>query len=201
MAVASRIKLPVALARSMIQKALFLVIAIVGARACAESPFVIRVVDADTKRGVPLVELKTTHNVRFFTDNSGTVAIDDAGLANEEVFFFVTSHGHGYEYPKDGFGYRGRRLRVEPGKSVELTISRLNVAERLYRVTGVGLYEHALHAGQTPPIEAPKRRSITASSSGFGATPSGSDTPWETFRRRPPLQSCRPMAGSIRTSA
>jgi hypothetical protein len=98
-----------------------------------------------------MVELKTTHNVRFFTDNSGTVAIADAALANQEVFFFVSSHG--YEFPKDGFGYHGRRLRVEPGESVEIVLSRLNIAERLYRVTGAGLYQHAALAGQTPPIE------------------------------------------------
>jgi hypothetical protein len=117
-------------------------------------PFLVRVVDAETKRGLPLVELKTTHNVRFFTDNAGLVAIDDAGLMDQEVFFFVTSHG--YEFPKDGFGYRGTRMRIEPGRSQELTVKRLNVAERMYRITGAGLYEHALRAGQKPPLKEPR---------------------------------------------
>jgi hypothetical protein len=117
-------------------------------------PFLVRVVDADTKRGVPLVELRTTHNVRLFTDNAGLVAIDDAGLMNQEVFFFVASHG--YEFSKDGFGYRGTRLRVEPGRSRELAIKRLNIAERLYRVTGAGRYEHTLRAGQKSPLKAPR---------------------------------------------
>jgi hypothetical protein len=117
-------------------------------------PYLVRVVDADTKRGVPLVELKTTHNVRFFTDNAGLVAIDDAGLMNQEVFFFVASHG--YEFPKDGFGYRGSRLRFEPGGSRELAIKRLNIAERMYRVTGAELYQHALRAGQRSPLKEPR---------------------------------------------
>lgn len=116
-------------------------------------PFLVRVVDADSKRGVPLVELKTTHNVRFFTDNAGLVAIDDAALMNQEVFLFIASHG--YEFAKDGFGYRGTRMRVEPGGLRELAIKRVNIAERLYRVTGAGLYEHALRAGQKAPIQAP----------------------------------------------
>jgi hypothetical protein len=117
-------------------------------------PYVVRVVDADSKRGVPLVELKTTHNVRYFTDNAGLVAIDDAGLLNQEVFFFVTSQG--YEFPQDGFGYRGVRLRVEPGASRELAIKRLNIAERFYRITGAGLYQHAVRAGQSTPLKAPR---------------------------------------------
>jgi hypothetical protein len=117
-------------------------------------PFLVRVVDADTKRGVPLVELKTTHNVRYVTDNAGLVAIDDVGLMNQEVFFFVASHGH--EFPKDGFGYRGTRLRVEPGGSRDLAIKRLNIAERLYRVTGAGLYQHALRAGEKSPVKEPR---------------------------------------------
>jgi hypothetical protein len=116
-------------------------------------PFLVRLVDADTKRRVPLVELKTTHNLRYFTDNAGLVAIDDAGLMNQEVFFFIASHG--YEFAKDGFGYRGARLLVEPGASRELAIKRLNIAERLYRVTGAGLYEHSLRAGQKAPIKKP----------------------------------------------
>jgi hypothetical protein len=135
----------------MIRKAIVAIWILSAATAVAAEPFVLRVVDEDTGRGVPLVELKTTHNVRYYTDNAGLVAIDDAGLLGEEVFFFVESHG--YQFPKDGFGYRGKRLRVESGKTAELKLTRINIAERLYRVTGTELYQHAIRAGERAPIE------------------------------------------------
>src|SRR4051795_4244935 len=75
--------------------------------------FKIQVVDEQTNRGVPLVELTTTADVSYFTDSNGLVAFDDPGLMGKQVFFFVKSHG--YEFPKDGFGYRGTRLNVTEG--------------------------------------------------------------------------------------
>ena len=73
--------------------------------------FTITVVDASTGRGVPLVELRTTHGVRLYTDSAGVAAFHEPGLMNQKVFFHVKSHG--YEYPKDAFGYRGVRLYLK----------------------------------------------------------------------------------------
>lgn len=39
----------------------------------ASQPFVIQIVDDESGRGVPLVELKTVDNVRYVTDNGGLV--------------------------------------------------------------------------------------------------------------------------------
>ena len=100
--------------------------------------FAIRVVDAGTGRGVPLVELKTVNHLRYYTDSNGWVAFREPGLMNRQLFFHVRSHG--YEYPKDGFGYRGKRLSTAPGTEAVLKLKRLNIAERLYRVTGGGIY-------------------------------------------------------------
>ena len=100
--------------------------------------FAIHVIDAQTGRGVPLVELRTVHNVRYYTDSAGLVAFSEPGLMDQEVFFFVTSDG--YEYPADGFGMRGTRLQVQAGDEATLKLERLNIAERLYRVTGGGIY-------------------------------------------------------------
>ena len=41
--------------------------------------FKITVVDEETGRGVPLVELKTTNNVRFYTDSNGIIAFFEPG--------------------------------------------------------------------------------------------------------------------------
>ncbi len=116
-------------------------------------PFAIQVVDADTGRAVPLVELRTVPGRSYYTDNAGFVAVDDEALTDQEVFFTVTSHG--YEFAADGFGFRGKRFRVKPGETERISIQRKNIAERLYRITGVGLYEHAVRLGQAPPLQHP----------------------------------------------
>jgi hypothetical protein len=120
---------------------------------CLAAPFVITVVDDQTGRGVPLVELTLTNEQRFLSDSAGLVAFDEPGLMNQRVFFSVASHG--YEFPKDGFGIRGVALEVKSGGETKIKIKRLNVAQRLYRVTGGGIYRDSVLAGRTPPIDQP----------------------------------------------
>ncbi len=133
-----------------------------GIQTVNAAPFGIRVVDEATGRGVPLVELRTVAGTSYYTDNAGLAAIDEAALIDQEVFFNVSSHG--YEFAADGFGIRGKRLRVTPGTIEEITIQRKNIAERLYRITGVGLYEHAVRLGQSTPLEHPLRNASVAGS-------------------------------------
>lgn len=115
--------------------------------------FKITVVDEATNRGVPLMELRTVNNIRYFTDSNGVVAFYEPGLMGENVFFHV--EGHGYEFPKDGFGYRGVRLKVVPGAEATLKVKRINIAQRLYRMTGAGIYRDTVLTGGTPPTERP----------------------------------------------
>ncbi len=115
--------------------------------------FKIEVVDEQTGRGVPLVELRTVNNIRQYTDSNGIVAFYEPGLMNRRVFFHVNSHG--YEFPKDGFGFRGKSLEVTPGGSARLKIKRINIAERLYRVTGAGIYRDSVLVGHEVPIREP----------------------------------------------
>ena len=115
--------------------------------------FKIKVVDEQTGRGVPLVELKTVNHVRYYTDSAGLVAFYEPGLMNQKVFFYVKSHG--YEFPKDGFGFAGAALDVKEGGSAQLKVKRLNIAERLYRVTGEGIYRDSVLAGEAVPLRQP----------------------------------------------
>jgi hypothetical protein len=115
--------------------------------------FCIKVIDDASGRGVPLVELKTVNNIRYYTDSAGIVAFNEPGLMSQSVFFHVKSHG--YEYPTDRFGYRGIRLQIRPGGEATLKIKRINIAERLYRVTGAGIYRDSMLAGKPAPIEQP----------------------------------------------
>lgn len=121
--------------------------------ATAVEPFAIRVVDAATGRGVPLVELKTVHHVRYVTDNAGYVAFDEPGLVGQRVWFSIRSHG--YRIPRDGFGYAGVALETRPGGEAEIRIERLNLAERLYRITGAGLYRDSVILGRPAPLAEP----------------------------------------------
>jgi hypothetical protein len=116
-------------------------------------PFAIEVVDEATGRGVPLIELRTTDAARFVTDNAGLVAFDEPGLMDTEVFFGIK--GHGYEYPADGFGIRGVRLKPTSGGRATVRINRINIAERLYRITGSGLYRDSLLLGRSTPLKHP----------------------------------------------
>ncbi len=126
---------------------------VLGVTASAGEPFVIKVVDEATGRGVPLVKLSTVHKVNYLTDNAGVVAFDEPGLMHGPVFFTVSSHG--YEFSKDSLGFRGRRLMAVPGKSATISIKRINIAERLCRLTGAGLYHHSVQAGLPVPIRQP----------------------------------------------
>jgi hypothetical protein len=111
------------------------------------------VVDEENGRGVPLVELRTVNNIRYFTDSNGIVAFDEPGLMNHKVFFTVISHG--YQFEADGFGFRGKALDVAAGGSARLTIKRVNIARRLYRVTGAGIYRDSVLTGDLIPIGQP----------------------------------------------
>lgn len=116
-------------------------------------PFKIQVVDEQTGRGVPLVELKTTDATTYYTDSNGIVAFEEPGLMNQDIFFSLKSHG--YEFPQDGFGSRGKALKTVPGGSAQLSIKRLNIAERLYRITGPGIYRDTVLVGEKAPLKAP----------------------------------------------
>ena len=115
--------------------------------------FQITVVDAATGRGVPLVELRMVNGVRYVTDSAGIVAFHEPGLMNTVVYFGVRSHG--YEFSKDGFGYRGARVRITPGGKVVLKVHRKNIAQRLYRITGAGIYRDSVLLGKKVPIRKP----------------------------------------------
>ncbi|MCX7046745.1 MAG: hypothetical protein NTX50_14825 [Candidatus Sumerlaeota bacterium] len=115
--------------------------------------FQIQVVDDKTNRGVPLVELETVNHLRYVTDSAGRVAFYEPALMGQSIFFFVRSHG--YEYPKDGFGNAGLALTTTAGKQSTIRIKRINIAERLYRLTGEGIYLDTFLLGETAPIAEP----------------------------------------------
>ncbi|MPY86542.1 MAG: hypothetical protein GEU99_01315 [Luteitalea sp.] len=108
-------------------------------------PCRIEVVEKGSGWPVPLVELRTTHHVRFVTDNAGVIAFDLPELMGRETWFNVI--GHGYEVPKDGLGSRGVRLTPEPGETLKVEVNRTVIARRLGRITGGGLFAESQKLG------------------------------------------------------
>ena len=115
--------------------------------------FGIRVVDAATGRGVPLAELTTNNQITYVTDSNGWAAINEIGLMGNETFFALQSHG--YIVPKDGFGYAGVRLTPQPGRRVSVKITPQNIAERMCRLTGGGIYHDSVLLKEPTPLQNP----------------------------------------------
>lgn len=106
----------------------------------------IEVVEKGTGWPVPLVELRTTHHVRFVTDNAGVVAFDLPELMERQIWLDVISPG--YEVPADGFGSRGIRLTPKPGTTLKMEVQRTSIAKRLGRITGAGLFGESQKFGE-----------------------------------------------------
>ncbi len=109
----------------------------------------IRVVDAETSRGIPLARAVTLNGIARFTDSAGLIAFQEPGLMGRDVFFDVSSPG--YEMPADGFGVRGRTLRTTPGTTATVALRRVLPARRLYRITGAGIYRDSALLGAPVP--------------------------------------------------
>lgn len=123
------------------------------ALAGAAEPFGIHVVDEHTGRGVPLVTLTTTNHMSFTTDSAGWIAFDEPGLMERVVHFTIRAPG--YAVAKDGFGFAGVKLTPRHGGKAEVKVMRTNIAERLYRITGQGIYRDSTLLGLEAPLPRP----------------------------------------------
>ena len=108
----------------------------------------IRVVDNSTQRGVPLVELVTPWADSYLTDSQGMIAYCDPDHLGQMVRFTVSSHG--YQLPAGVI-----ELAAVADTTAVVAIERRNIAERLYRITGQGIYRDSLLLGLTTPLERP----------------------------------------------
>ncbi len=117
------------------------------------SYFKIRVVDQETKHGIPMVGLIPLSQEKYFTDSNGLIAFRELGLMNKKIFFEVSSEG--YEYPMSLEGRRSVTLFTKPGDSVVIEMRRKNIAERLYRSTGLGIYKDSQLLKEDVPTENP----------------------------------------------
>ena len=158
------------------------------AQAAPTDYFRIDVVDDATGRGVPLVELKTTNETRYFTDSNGIAAIGDPELMGHKVYFSIKSDG--YTYTKDMFGNAGAAFDVKPGARATIRLQRQNIAERLYRVTGAGIYRDSVLVGAPTPLDHPLMDGLVMGQDTVEAVPYNGKIFWlwgDTFRPAYPL--------------
>jgi hypothetical protein len=121
-------------------------IALIGERSFADEYFTIHIVDSVTGRGVPLVELSPQGGAMLVSDSNGIVALNDPALIGQNVFTELRSYG---------YSNAAQVLSPTSGGSVQIAIDRLNRAERLYRVTGSGIYRDSVLVGADVPIAQP----------------------------------------------
>ena len=128
-----------------------LLIALLLATCIAAEHCCLEVVEKGTDWPVPLVMLSTTNHQQFVTDNAGVAAFDAPELMGQPVWLDVRSHGYGA--PPDGFGLRGVRVVPQPGKTLRIEVERFQVAKRIGRLTGGGLFAEAAKCGDRAPAE------------------------------------------------
>lgn len=110
--------------------------------------FSIEFVDQATGRGVPLVCLFVDKK-QWWSDSSGIVAFCDPDQIGKSIVFDLFSHG--YKLPTR----ESLSIDTSAGSSEVVDLERINVAERLYRVTGQGIYRDSVLLGHAVPIEKP----------------------------------------------
>lgn len=118
---------------------------LVSLTALAQPPHAIHVVDSATGRGVPLVKLRT-NGVDYYTDSNGYLAFDDPTTLGESLTFSFSSYG---------FAGLQTVLQTTPGATSNVTVQRQQRAERIYRVTGKGIYRDTVALGLPAPIAQP----------------------------------------------
>ncbi len=102
----------------------------------------IGVVDAETGRGVPLVFVEDGEHT-WVTDNAGRVAWYDIDRMDTEITLELSS---------DGYAPQQARVTTTAGTIATVELERTQLAERIYRLTGEGLYRDSVLLGYTAPV-------------------------------------------------
>ena len=123
-----------------------------GQQPAGVQPAGVQIVDRETGRGIPLVELTTVDGVVWISDSGGWVAVNEPQLSGQTVYFGVRSAG--YQVERDGFGMEGVRLQLGSGSRHRIELQRVQPARRLYRVTGRDLWLDTVRLGEESGIRA-----------------------------------------------
>jgi hypothetical protein len=109
----------------------------------------LRAVDSATMRGVPLVSFATSTGDTYWSDSQGMVAYCDPDEIGKTVVFTVTSDGYTLASGSTV------TVQVAAGGTRNVPLVRQLPAQRLYRVTGQGIYRDSALLGLTMPTAHP----------------------------------------------
>ena len=138
---------------------------------------------------MPLVELETVHHVRYVTDSAGWIAAgrtrldEPARLLPCEEPRLRTCCGR-VRFCRPGAEPATRR------RSGRFVCARTNIAQRLYRITGEGIYRDSLLLGKPVPLRNPRGTGRVAGQDSAMAVPYRDRIFWfwgDTNRLRYPL--------------
>ncbi len=131
--------------------------------------FAIRAIDSVTTRGIPLVKLVPAAGDAQWSDSQGIVAYCNPDFVGKTVTFAVTSDGYALASGAQV------TLTTMAGGSQTIAMVREYPAERLYRVTGQGIYRDSVLLGLKTPLANPDINGLvmgqdTPSTFVYGAT-------------------------------
>jgi hypothetical protein len=110
--------------------------------------FALRFIDGANMRGVPLVKVVPGAGDAQWSDSQGMVAICDPDIVGRSIVFAVTSDG--YALPSGSTV----TLTATAASTATITLARRYAGERLYRITGQGIYRDSVLLGLTTPTAA-----------------------------------------------
>lgn len=109
--------------------------------------FGVQAIDRETKRGIPLVFVRGADR-EFVTDSQGWAALCEPSLLGRTLALGITSHGYDYAAGE-------LTVDAQPGARTRIELTRRNLAQRLYRSTGQGIYRDSILLGLRTPLAAP----------------------------------------------
>lgn len=110
--------------------------------------FRIDAIDAESQRGVPLVSFTSSYGEQL-TDSAGVLAFLEPDAMGKPLTFSVKSHG--FLIPDGGV----ITLTPTAGGRATVTVQRELAGERLYRITGGGVYRDSVVLGLPVPTARP----------------------------------------------
>ena len=117
---------------------IFLIILIGFSCHFQDNYFHIKVVDSVTKKGIPIARLSNINGTTYYSDSYGNIAYNEEETMGRDLYFLLDAEG--YKISKDNTGRQSVIITPNKGEKVIILMDRIQPAERLYRLTGTGIY-------------------------------------------------------------
>jgi hypothetical protein len=110
----------------------------------------LQVIDEADGRGIPMATVRLGDGSVSVTDSAGWVHLAEPGLAGHRVRLQITAPG--YTLPENDRGQPDVAVDLTPQGEGEVKLIRLDIARRIYRVTGSGIYRDSELLGKDVPL-------------------------------------------------